>query len=267
MLRINRTFPMGGNKQMIQRGYQLPLGGAVLVLAIILMTGCSSWRTKEEPDQFTYEESEIPPLVQPETVPAHEFLRQTPSGRLYSLKPARIAIVALPNFAAGTDPKSFLRNEVTQAKSQGSSFLPLHYYVAPDGTVFEGQSIEYAGDLAGKRVEDAVLVGVMGDYDQPASFMPPAQETILVQLCAWLCSQHSITPSRIVPATQVSPEATPLGANLMNWFGPTDMLRARVRQTLQKAADEEARAKDSLFAPFKKDERHTPDINDIDNAF
>ncbi len=249
---------------MTQQGDRLPLFFlAVLSVVMILMTGCASWWEKEDPEKFTYEEPEIPPLVQPETIPAHEFLRQTPSGRLYSLKPVRIAIVALPDFMPGSDPKSYLRNQVTKAKSQGSSFLPLHYYLAPEGIVLEGQSIEYAGDLGGRRVPDAVLLGVMGDYDQPTSFMPPAQEKTLVQMCAWLCSQHSIEPSRIVPASEISPEAAPLGANLKNWFGPTDMLRERVRMTLNKAADDAAKEKDSIFSSFRgKDERRPPDINE-----
>jgi hypothetical protein len=230
---------------------------------LLLLSGCAYWRDKEEPGQFSYKEPELPPLVQPETIPAHEYLRQTPSGRLYPLKAARIAIVALPDFRPGSDPKSYLRNQVTQSKSQGSSFLPLHFYIAPEGIVLEGQAIEYTGDLGGRRVADAILVGVMGDYDQPTSFMPPEQEMTLVQLCAWLCSQHSIEPSRIVPAAEISPDATPLGSNLMNWFGPTDTLRERVRKTLQKASEDAAKEKDSMFSQFRtKKEKRSPEITE-----
>jgi hypothetical protein len=242
----------------------LPLRiGSVAVTLLVLLTGCAFWREKSDPEQFEYQEPDLPPLVQPETIPAHEYLRVTPSGRLYPLKPARIAIASMPDFQAGSDPKSYLRNQVTKAKGQGSSFLPFHYYLAPEGIVFEGQSIEYAGDLGNKRVGDAVLVGVLGDYGQPANFMPPAQEKVLIQLCAWLCSQHSIEPSQIVPASEISPDATPLGTNLMNWFGPTDMLRERVRKTLQKGGEDAEKEKNSILAPLRtKKDRRPPDINE-----
>ena len=237
--------------------------GGIVAIVMLLLGGCGSWREKNNPETFSYQEPEIPPLVQPDIVPTHEYIRQTPSGRLYPLKPARIAIVAMPDFIVGSDPEPYLRNHVSKAKSQGSSFLPFHYYLSPDGIVYEGQSTEYAGDLGGRRVADAILLGVMGDYDQPASFMPPAQERMLVQLCAWICSQNSIEASQIVPASEINPEVAPLGVNLQNWFGPSNMLRERVRQTIQKGNEDAAKEKDSLLAPFRsKKERRPPDINE-----
>ncbi len=259
-----RPFSRGGCGQMIYRRVGLPLVlvGTILAMITILM-GCGSWRGKDNPGEFKYEEPDLPPLVQPEMVSPHQYLRQTPSGRLYPLKPARIAIVALPDFLPGSDPRSYLRNQVNKAKAQGSSFLPLHYYLSPEGLVFEGQSTEYMGDLGGRRMPDVVLLGVMGDYDQPASFMPPSQERMLVQLCAWLCSQHSIEPSQIIPASEISPDADPLGVNLKNWFGPTDMLRERVRQTIQKGVTDAAKQKESLLAPLRsKKERPSLDFNE-----
>ncbi len=261
---IESLLLKGDCPRMNHRRTGLPCAvSGILVAMIFCLAGCGSWREKNNQETFTYQEPEIPPLVQPQIIPTHEYIRQTPSGRLYPLKPARIAIVAMPDFIVGSDPEPYLRNHVSKAKSQGSSFLPFHYYLSPDGVVYEGQSTEYAGDLGGRRVTDAILLGVMGDYDQPASFMPPPQEKMLVQLCAWLCSQNSIEPSQIVPAREINPDAPPLGVNLQNWFGPTDTLRERVRLTIQKGNEDARKREESLLAPLRtKKERRPPDINE-----
>ncbi|GMV65086.1 MAG: N-acetylmuramoyl-L-alanine amidase [Candidatus Omnitrophica bacterium] len=241
------------------------LRGMLLTLVVAgSLMGCSSWWKGEEEGEFSYKEPEPPPLVEPETIRTHEFLRESPSGRLYSLNPQSIAIVAQPDFIAGSDPRSYLRSEVTRAKKAGASFLPLHYYVAPDGLVYEGQSTEYAGELAHKRIQDSLLVGILGDFSQPTNFLPPPQEKTMIQLCAWLCAQHSINPGKIIPANQVNPDAEPLGVNLKNWFGPTDLLRKRVQQTLDKASAEAAKQKEGgfFFSGSSKEKRRPPDINE-----
>lgn len=234
-----------------------------ILLILLCLSGCSSWRKGEDEGEFSYKEPEPPPLVEPETIRTHEFLRESPSGRLYSLNPQRIGIVAQPQFIEGSDPRSYLRSEVTRAKKAGASFLPLHYYVAPDGLVYEGQSTEYAGELGGKRIQDAVLVGMLGDFSQPTTFLTPPQEKTMIQLCAWLCSQHSISPEKIIPADQITADTEPLGVNLKNWFGPTDLLRNRVQQTLSKATAEAAKAREGgFFSSGKKEKRRPPDINE-----
>lgn len=86
----------------------------------------------------------------------------------------------------------------------------------------------------------------------------------MIQLCAWLCAQHSINPGKIIPANQVNPDAEPLGVNLKNWFGPTDLLRKRVQQTLDKASAEAAKQKEGgfFFSGSSKEKRRPPDINE-----
>jgi hypothetical protein len=236
----------------------------ILILFLLGLCGCTWWQN-EENQEFSYKDPEPPPLVQPEMVEPHEYLRQSPSGRLYPLQANQIAISSLPNFSISSDPRAYLRDQVRKAKEKGSSYLPFHYYIAPDGIVYEGQSVEYAGDIGGKRVSDAVLIGVMGNFDPPTQFMTKEQERTLVQLCAWVCSQHSIDPSQIVPARELSPQAPPLGTNLENWFGETDLLRERVRQTLQKDLNQKAKEKEGGFMSGimgSKQERRPPDLNE-----
>jgi hypothetical protein len=165
-----------------------------------------------------------------------------PSGKLYHLSPARLAIVGLGDFGTGSDPIAYLRAAARKAKESGDPFLPYHYYVAPDGEVFEGQSDEFCGSLAGKRIPDTLIVGVLGNFNG-TSFLGEDQAQILVQLCAWLCSQHSVRPQNIHPARTINPEMEPLGENLQNWFGPTQMLRNRVNQTLVQGAEVNAKQK------------------------
>lgn len=219
----------------------------MLALGSLFQMGCSAWRERRDKGEFKYEEPKLPPLAEPDIIRTQQYLRETPSGRLNSLQPTRIAIVAQPDFVIGSDPTPYLRNQVKKAKQAGAPFLPCHYYIAPEGLVLEGVGAEYCGFIGSRRVGDALLVGVLGDFDKPTNFMPTEQQQALIQLCAWLCAQHSIQPSRIVPATEISNEAEPLGVNLMNWFGPTQTLRDRVTQVLEKNAPKAAkqRKKDS----------------------
>ncbi len=227
---------------------------SMLAFGSLSQVGCSAWRERRDTGKFKYDEPKLPPLEEPEIVRTQQYLRETPSSRLNALQPTRIGIVALPDFVVGSDPTPYLRNQVKKAKQAGAPFLPCHYYIAPEGIVLEGIGSEYCGYIGKHRVGDALLVGVLGDFSQATSFMPTEQQQALIQLSAWLCAQHSIQPSRIVPATEVSEEAEPLGVNLMNWFGPTDTLRSRVTQVLEKNAPkaakqrkQDSRQKSSLF--------------------
>jgi hypothetical protein len=248
-----RTFP----------GKFLSPGLAAAMALALLLLSCSSLRQKEGSEKFSYKEPPVPPLEKPEIVPTQKFLRQTPSGTLHTLQPARIGIVALPDFVAGSDAKAYLRTQVAKAKQQGGGFLPLHYYIAPDGAILEGVDVEYCGNLAGKRIPDAVLVGVLGDYDEPANFMPEDQQSSLIQLCAWVCVQHSIQPSSIVPANRINPEAPKLGVNLMNWFGPTHMLEERVAKTINQGAEKQAKKHEKekgVISSLLRDSQKKPEM-------
>ncbi|MCA9446706.1 MAG: N-acetylmuramoyl-L-alanine amidase, partial [Candidatus Omnitrophica bacterium] len=199
------------------------IGVALSILTVLI--GCSALR-EDDATELTYAEPKLPPLSRPKVVETNRFLGTLPSGRLYDLVANKIAIAALPDFNGSSDPKTYLNNVVRREKSRGSSYLPYHFYISPSGDIFHGQSESRCGYLEGQLVRDSFLVGIMGDYNQPTNFMPEPQQMAMIQLCAWLCYENSIDSRNIIPATQLSPEAEPLGENLANWFGPTQTLRS-----------------------------------------
>jgi len=232
---------------------------STFVLAFpLLLGGCLPFVSKDSEDgEHKYEEREPYPFVQPEIVDRHRYLSHTPTGNLYSLVPQKIGVVEVRGFGADGDAEVFLKSYTKKVKSEGGSFLPDHYYVAPDGQIFGGQETDYCGYLARKRAEDALLVGVLGDFSQPTHFLSPEQERSLVQLCAWLCTRNSIDPGAIVPANEINPEVGELGVNLANYFGPTQTLRRDVEKTM--ALGKEEMEDDSFGASFRRRKRERPD--------
>lgn len=208
-----------------------------MLIAVSCLGGCSSRKT-EDPTQLTHAEPKLPPLHRPDIVETSRFLGTLPSGRLYDLSAQGIAVAALPDFREGSDPRTYLNEVVQREKSRGSSYLPYHFYVTPAGQIFQGQSERRCGSLEGSIVRNHFIVGVMGDYDSPTTFMPEVQQTALIQLCAWLCHQYSLDPRKITPAPDVNPESPPLGQNLAIWFGPTQTLQTRVDSTLAQGVTE-----------------------------
>lgn len=211
---------------------------AMMVCLAVSLAGCSASKGSDDPSDFAYEEPPPPPLEEPEILPAYKFIRDQPSGRFTRLLPSSIAVISLSNYIPGSDPRPFLQNEARKSKQAGGAYLPYHFYVSPEGEVYGGVEIEHAGMIGGRTVDSAILVGVLGNYEPATSFPPEVQMTTLVQLCAWLCVQYSIQPGKIIPVTELDPSFEPLGTNLANYFGPTQMLVERVNKTLYQGQEE-----------------------------
>lgn len=73
-------------------------------------------------------------------------------------------------------------------------------------------------------VKDTFLIGVMGDYNAPTAFMRKTQQMALIQLCAWLCYQNSISTQNIVPVTDLNPNSSPRRESL----DPEPLVRPRL---------------------------------------
>jgi hypothetical protein len=211
-------------------------GCFLAVLLFPLVVGCAAKKDLDDPD-FTYEEPEPHPYIEPEVIRSHHYLATTPSGNLYKLVPTRIVVDDLSDYEDRGDPRGYLKILATKSKSQGLPFLPYHYYVSPEGMVLEGQNEEYQGYLGGKRDDQSILVGVLGNFEDATKFVPPPQEKALVQQLAALCMNHAISPRAIVPAYEVDPSAGEMGLNLRSWFGATQTLQANVERTLQMGAE------------------------------
>ena len=233
---------------------------AVTAIAIVLLAGCLPFVSRNDDDgEWEYEEPKPHAYVEPDTVGRHRYLPISPSGYQYNLVPSRIGIGDLSDFAGDSEPAGYLKSLARKSKQAGNPFLPYHYYISPDGMVYDGQDTEYCGYIAEKRIDDAVLVGVLGNFDVPDHFLEENQERALVQLCAWLCAKHAIPPSAIVPINEINPAAAELGANLKSWFGPTQMLHTKIEQTLDLKREE--LEKKGLQSSFNKRKENRPDID------
>lgn len=231
-----------------------------LVLGLAVLAGCSSLRERD--GEFSMEEKDPHPFVEPQVIGSHMYMSTTASGMLKSLNPTRIVVDDLPDFLPGSDARAYLKNLAKRSKTEGKSFLPYHYYISSEGMILEGQDEEYCGYLGDRESDDALLVGVLGSFEAPAEFLAGEQEKALVQLCAWLCSTHSISPTQIYPADQASGGSEGMGPNLASWFGSTDTLRTEVGRTLEE--EKKAMEKRGARASFlrQKDERPS-----IESAF
>jgi hypothetical protein len=237
-----------------KKGY---LAVIVLFLSLSLLAGCASWRGRDD-GKFEMEEKDPHPFVEPQIIGSHMYLSTTMSGMLQSLTPSRIVVDDLPDFLPGSDARVYLKSLAKKSKSEGKSFLPYHYYISSEGITLEGQDEEYCGYLGNRPSDDALLVGVLGSFEDPAEFLVGEQEKALVQLLAWLCSKHSIPPSQIHPVDEASGGAEGMGPNLASWFGSTDTLRNEVRRTLEE--EKKAMEKKGAKASFLRRREERPSI-------
>jgi hypothetical protein len=85
--------------------------------------------------------------------------------------------------------------------------LPYHFLIAPDGTIFEGRSLDYEPESNTRYVlAGNIGVEMMGDFttQRPA----PAQLEACVRLVAWLCGTYGIPPDNIRGHNDAAPGQT-----------------------------------------------------------
>jgi N-acetyl-anhydromuramyl-L-alanine amidase AmpD len=74
--------------------------------------------------------------------------------------------------------------------------VPYHFYVAPDGRIFEGRPVSFAPE-SDSRDEPKGSIGVQlwGDFEEQRVGLEQLAAT--VHLVAWLCDKNVIPPSTI----------------------------------------------------------------------
>lgn len=118
----------------------------------------------------------------------------------------------------GADVAAYLRRlQQWSRRERAWVDVPYHYVIAPDGVVYEGRSLEWAGDSnTAYDTAGQVQVMLMGNFEeqQPTS----AQLRAAAQLLAQLMMRHSLGPERIVAHRHHTSQTVCPGAKLMAMF-------------------------------------------------
>ena len=108
--------------------------------------------------------------------------------------------------------------------------VPYHFLIAPDGRIFEGRSLEYAGETNTEYdTRGHALVQLWGNFEvqEPTA----AQLDATVALLAWLCVDFEIEPSSIVGHRDVSTQTSCPGRRLYRSLEDGSLV-ARVRSAI-----------------------------------
>jgi hypothetical protein len=118
----------------------------------------------------------------------------------------------------GADVAAYLRRlQQWSRRERAWVDVPYHYIIAPDGSVYQGRSLEWAGDSnTAYDTAGQVQVMLLGNFEeqQPTA----AQLKASVQLLARLMVTHSVGPERIVAHRHHTTQTVCPGANLMVVF-------------------------------------------------
>lgn len=81
-------------------------------------------------------------------------------------------------------------------RAKGWPDLPYHFLIAPDGRIFEGRSLKYAGETnTAYDTTGHALICVWGNFE--VQRINREQLRSVVDLCAWLCQEYGIDPMTI----------------------------------------------------------------------
>ena len=108
--------------------------------------------------------------------------------------------------------------------------VPYHYLIAPDGRIFEGRALHYAGETNTEYdTRGHALVQLWGNFEVQKPTQ--AQLDVTVRLLAWLCSEFDIDPSKIAGHRDVSAQTSCPGRQFYRHLEDGSLV-ARVRRAL-----------------------------------
>lgn len=142
------------------------------------------------------------------------------------------------------DPVTFIRNMQSWGKRRPQieqpprntywPDLPYHFLIAPDGTIYEGRSLEFEPE-SNTKYDLAGFVGVelMGNFE--AQRPSPEQVESAVRLVAWLLSEYEMPLTAITTHARVAKgQTTCPGRDFARYFeGETAEFHQWVGQVLQ----------------------------------
>lgn len=108
----------------------------------------------------------------------------------------------------GGDPAKFVKNMQSWGqKDKNWPDLPYHFLIAPDGTIYEGRSLEYEPETNTKyELQGNIGVEMMGNFEiqRPS----PEQLQSCAQLTAWLAQEYKIDLTHIRGHKDAAPNQT-----------------------------------------------------------
>ncbi len=132
----------------------------------------------------------------------------------------------------GDDPFQKIRTLQAWGKREhGWPDVPYHFLIAPDGRIFGGRSLEFAGDTNTEYDPHGhALVELWGNFEVQRVSLP--QLRAAVQLMAWLCAERNLAPSTIAGHRDWSKKTVCPGKDLQRYIAG-GQLRRWVTETLR----------------------------------
>lgn len=208
---------------------------------LALAIGCASL-DKHDPD--VHDEANMPKVL-----PAALWKGELPSGSFKTHTPTRITLVhSSATFSAGDDPRSFMKNAQQRDMERGWGDLGAHYYIDPNGVIYQSRRIFIQGHVEGFDSEGHVLIVPIGNYNT----IDPMDEDMkqfrqnLVQLIAWLIQHHEISRDTVRTLSAYVDRETE-GELLERWlYSPVFDVALREAMQLQVPDHEKKAAKNML---------------------
>jgi uncharacterized lipoprotein YddW (UPF0748 family) len=115
-------------------------------------------------------------------------------------------------------------------KDRNWTDVPYHYFIAPDGTVFEGRNPNMVGETNTEYDPTGhLLICCLGNYEEQE--FTSAQLDALTRLIAWACAQYNISYETIASHRDHSKQTTCPGRNLYQYF-QNGYIKNRVKELL-----------------------------------
>lgn len=172
---------------------------------VLVMIGCATANEKTDASAPATQ-----PVQKPAIVPASDWnSTPDPIGDERKHTPKYITIhhagVLWTNKAT---PPTMIKNMQTWGKKEKKwPDVPYHFLIGPDGTIYEGRSLEYEPDTNTKyEVSGHIGVELMGNFEEQR--MSEAQLNSLVNVTAWLAQEFKIDPPNIGGHKDAAPDQT-----------------------------------------------------------
>lgn len=121
--------------------------------------------------------------------------------------------------AAGTDParKILAIQRWGMGPDRNWADVPYHYFIAPDGTIYQGRDVNTVGET-NTEYDPAghLLIVCLGNLNEDP--VPPEQLAALIRLVAWCSRTYRIPLSTLATHRDHSKQTTCPGKNLYAYF-------------------------------------------------
>lgn len=121
-------------------------------------------------------------------------------------------------FKPGTDMPTYLRTlQAWSRRERHWQDIPYHYIVGPDGALYEGRDLQYAGET-NTEYDPAghALIEVVGNFEE----IEPTQAQLdaVITTMAWLAQRHQVPLHRIASHRDHSAQTVCPGRNLYRYI-------------------------------------------------